>query len=892
MSTFPRRAENGERNLASRVLIGFFKVFGTILMIGLVTGVMLACIFAIYVKNYINTDIGVNVDDFTLDQTSFIYTYDKTVGDYVATNEIYSSENRVWVSYEEVPSYVFDALIAIEDERFWSHNGVDWFRTAGAFVNMFLGMRDTFGGSTITQQVVKNLTGEKEVTVRRKLTEIFSALEFEREYSKEDILEIYINLVYFSQGCYGIESAANKYFGKSASELTLPEAASIVGITNLPTYYDPYINRDNNKYRQTVILNKMYELGMIETEEELNAALEAKLEFKRDAETTNDADSTTEYQSYFVDQIIRDVTADLAEALGVDSRVASRMLYSGGYQIYSTMDQDIQAIIDEVYTNEEYWPKLRNEDSLEDEPQSSIVVMDPYTGNIVGMYGSLGEKTGNLTLNRATQSKRSPGSSIKPISVYAAAIEAGLINPYSVYTDMPAMVLNGGAYPKNYDRVYRGQITIMEAVQRSSNTIPVQLVLKMTPEYCYNFAKYTMGLESLVDNVEVNGEIKGDDTLSAMALGGTTYGVTAVELAAAYSVFVNEGIYTEPRTYSKVLDSNGNVILDNTTEGIAVIKPTTAYYMNALLTNVITNGTGYNARLSNSVAAGKTGTTDDDYDRWFVGYTPYYSCAVWYGFDSNTTIVTQSGTSPAIPLWQAVMEKIHEDLEPRSFFTPTGVELVQASYCVDSGMAPTEACRADIRGSRVRTGTFVSSDVPVSACTMHQYVDIDSTTKQIATPYCPAENITRVSMLQLDRRFPIAGIVLNDEQYTIREFGVDYNVETETGFRVRYAANLATSAVNAFCQNHLEPLPEEPEDPDDIIPPDGEFPTEPDDPTVTESPPGADPTPSGSPEVTSSPNTPPPVESTPPPTEPSVSEPPVSEPSASPSPEFPTEPTE
>lgn len=839
MSRFSRRAENSERNLSVRVFGSIFKVLGTILMIGLVTGVMLACIFAIYVKNYLNTGLEVNVDDFTLDQTSFIYTYDKELGEYVATEELYSSENRIWVSYKDVPPHVFDALVSIEDERFWTHHGVDWFRTAGAFVNMFLGMRDTFGGSTITQQVIKNITGDNETTVRRKLTEIFRALEFDKTYSKEDTLELYINLVYFGQGCYGIESAANKYFGKTTSELTIAEAASIVGITNLPTYYDPYINRENNAKRKDLIIRKMYEQECI-TKEERDAALAQKLEYKRDA-VIESGTTTSSYNSYFTDQIIRDVTADLAEHLGVSSRVASRMLYSGGYQIYSTMDTEIQAIIDEVYTNEEYWPELKNADELEEQPQSSIVVMDPYTGNIVGMYGGLGEKTGNLTLNRAAMSKRQPGSSMKPIAVYAAAIDAGLVNPYTVYTDMPAMVLNDSAYPKNYDRVYRGQSTIMEAVQRSMNTIPVQLVLKMTPEYCFNFAKYSLGVDSLVEEIEINGEIKTDASISAMALGGVTFGVTAVDLCEAYSVFVNEGIHNDSRTYTKVVDSNGQVILDNTASGVAVIKPTTAFYMNEMLTNVITNGTGFYARLSNSVAGGKTGTTDDDYDRWFVGSTPYYTCAVWYGFDKNTTIVTKSGNSPAVPLWQAVMEKIHENLEPREFFKPSGVNILKASYCADSGLAPTEACRNDVRGSRVRTGTFVSSDVPTAPCNVHTYVNVDSTTGKQATPYCPVENIKRVSMLQLDRRFPQVfkqgveqKVELNDEPYTIREFGVDYTQPNSTGVRVSYPASLAKDAVNSFCPDHTEALPQ---DPNDIEIPGVEFPTEPVDPEDTDTPP-------------------------------------------------------
>lgn len=875
------------------VILGIYRVLGkalkwilgtlgTILTIGIVTGVMFALIFVMYCRNYLVDDMEpVDLDDFQLNESSFIYCYDKESEEWEVLQELYF-EKRTWVSYEELPSYVFDALVAIEDHRYWSHSGVDWYRTLGAAYTIFLGDGSTFGGSTITQQVVKNMTGNRDVTVRRKLGEIFQAIDVDTRYSKEDILEVYMNLVYFGQGCYGIEAAAQTYFGKPASELTLPEAASIVGITNLPTYYDPYQNRDNNKDRQEDILYRMWELEYID-EETYREAKETKLVFKRDVTSNSSSTNRAKIQSYFVDQVIEDVIADLMVEKGVSYRIAEQYLFTGGYQIYMTMDTDVQAIIDEVYTNPEYWPELRDADELEQPPQSAIVVLDPATGNVLGMYGGLGEKTTNRAKNRAAQMTKQPGSSIKPLAVYAPALDAGLIGPYDVYTDMPAMLDgNNNAYPKNYDRVYRGEMTIMEAVQRSNNTIPVRLVNTMGPEYCFEFAKYNMGLSTLVEGEYRGEQYFTDAAVASMALGGLTDGVTVVDMAAAYAVFPNAGVYNEPKTYLQVLDSSGEVVLEHESTGTAVIKESTAFYMNNLLTNVITNGTGVNAKLTNSIAAGKTGTTDDDYDRWFVGYTPHYSCAVWYGFDYNHTINPVSGTSPAVPLWQTVMDRLHENIEPTEFFTPATSDVVKVSYCRDSGKLASDACRADLRGSRVLTGTFLAEDMPTEVCSLHQYVDVCSESQHLAGEFCPAEGIVRAAMLNTERYFELPNIALQDEGYTLRDLSVDYTQPTDFGYRVIAAT---ASPANTLCNLHV--APEEPVDPNDD-PNAGEFPTEPVDPNDPNAP--VDPNaPSAEPSAptTAEPSVPP---STTPSTMPSDD--PIEDypEEVSPPPEFPTEP--
>ena len=814
LKTFPAAKGAGMRRSPSgrlpASLSWTLKILGTVFLIGITTAAMFACIFAIYVDRYINTDLDVNPEDFQVDLTSFIYYYDKSTGDYKVLDELHAAENRVWASYDEIPQYMLDAVVAIEDKRFYVHHGVDWYRTSGAFVNMFLGMRNNFGGSTLTQQLIKNLTEEDDVTVRRKITEIFRALDFERKYSKEDILEMYLNLVYFSQGCHGVQAAAQTYFGKDVKDLSLAEATCIIGITNLPTYYDPYINRENNKKRQENILKQMCEQHFI-TPEQRDTAIAEKIVFRRDTQTAEEKTEKNQYQSYFVDQIIEDVLNDMVEQKGISYKVATQLLYRGGYRIYATVDMDVQKAIDEVYSNEKYWPTLTNTNG--NKPQSAIVVSDPATGNILGMYGGLGEKTGNRSWNRATMTKRQPGSSIKPIAVYAPAIESGLITPYSVYTDMPVDVSDGkNPWPKNYDIKtigYRGQVTIMEAVQSSINTVAARLVTDMGPQRCFEFAKYKMGLSSLVEKKTIGSKEYSDIHVASMSLGGLTDGVTVREMAEAYSVFPNKGIYNKSRTYTKVEDSSGKVVLDNQQSSTPVIKEKTAYYMNVLLQNVVTNGTGINARLENMPAAGKTGTTDDDYDRWFAGYTPYYTCVVWYGFDVNQTIVTKSGSSPAVPLWKAVMAKINADLPKKDFFTPSGT-LVKASYCRDSGDAPTEACRNDIRGSRVATGTFFSEDVPSEPCSVHKYVNMDSISKQLATPYCPAASIVRLAMLDLDRRLAIPGVVVNDERYTIRQYSDPQALNPTESYRVAVRVPKGEVQYNAFCTLHTGEVTEPP----------------------------------------------------------------------------------
>ncbi len=583
------------------------RIIGTILLIGVVTGLLFVCIFAFYVKTCITPGLDLDLNDFTLNQSSTIY-YEDANGDWKELTTFYDSEDRIWVDGNEIPQHMKDALVAIEDKRFYKHNGVDWFRTAHAALNMFTG-GSVFGGSTITQQLIKNLTQQDDITVQRKLLEIFQALDLEKHYDKEEILEYYLNAVYFGEGCYGVQTAAQTYFGKDAKDLSVAEAAAIVGITNLPTYYDPFYSVENNKERQEDVLREMYKQGYLDKGEYEQAKAE-ELDFVRGE---NEPSRATPY-SYYEEVVISDVISDLAEAKGISREAARRLVYNAGYEIYACIDMDIQAKVDAIYTDLDALPKSRN--GTDSQLQSGIVIIDQHTGEIKALCGGTGEKTISFGLNRATKTTRPPGSSIKPIAVYGPAVEYGLISPSTLVLDADdehIKLSHTSWYPKNSPNTYDGIITILTALQKSKNTVSAQIMDKLTPAASYDFLTSRLGIVSLIEE---------DADYAALALGQPHYGITVREMAQARTM-----------TY--------------------------------MLQNAATYGTGYESRLSNMPVAGKTGTTTDNRDRWFCGYTPYYTCAVWTGYDTPE-YMSFSG-NPATQIWQMVMESIHDGLERKEF---------------------------------------------------------------------------------------------------------------------------------------------------------------------------------------------------------------------------------
>ena len=630
------------------------KIIVTVVLVLLTTMLLFVCIFAFYVKTSLVDELDISLDDFSLSESSTVY---DSEGNVLAT--LSGSENRIWVDYKDIPEDLEHALVAIEDKRFYDHKGVDWYRTVGAVFNMFLGMRDNFGGSTITQQLIKNLTGDNEVTVQRKLVEIFRALEFEKKYDKEEIIEWYLNAVYFGEGCNGIYTAAQTYFGKEPSELSLAECASIVGIVNLPTYYSPFYSVENNKTRQETVLREMYEQGYI-TYDEYTEAVNEELVFVR-SETEV---ATQEIYSYYVEAVIDDVIADLMEVRGVNYETAQTLIYSGGYQIYTCCDTRIQGIVDSVYEDIESFPRPYYTVTGQ-QLQSAIVIMDPYTGEIVAMSGGVGEKTGNLVLNRATDSQRPPGSSFKPLAVYAPAFDLGIITQNTLVNDAgpdEVQLEHTSWYPNNADYSYMGIITIRTALINSRNTVSAQILDKIGLEASYSFLRDNLGITSMVD---------ADYNYAPLALGQLTNGITVREMAQAYSAFVNDGMFTESITYTQVIDSNGNLVLDNQPETHQAMRPNTAYNIIDMLQDAATYGTGSEANFYTMPVAGKTGSSTDYWDRWFAGMTPYYVGVVWTGFDQPEHMYVSG--NPAAQVWNRIMRQVHDGLEWRNFTEPTSI---------------------------------------------------------------------------------------------------------------------------------------------------------------------------------------------------------------------------
>lgn len=603
--------------------------------------------------------------------SSIVYADDKD-GNSVEVEFLHNDGNREWVEMEKIPKIAKDAAIAIEDERFYSHNGVDYKRTAGAVFGWIsakvTGGEPEYGGSTITQQVIKNLTQEKEKTVSRKIMEMMRAVAFEKQFTKEEILSAYLNIIYFGNQCYGIESAAKMYYSKSAIDLTLPEAAMIVGITQAPSRFDPFKNPENALTKRNTVLKKMQELGKI-TKEEYDQAVATPL-----GVNDNRAPIESKIYNYFIDQVISDVIADLQEEKGYSHAFATSQVFGGGLKIYTTMDSNVQAAMEEVYENTANFPGASRG------IQSAMVVMDPTTGQVKGMIGGIGEKTESRGLNRATQSTRQPGSSTKPISVYGPALEMGKITASSMVADAPLKV--GSWSPKNSYSGFKGSMTVRKAIEISANIPAVRTLQLLGTEESYDFLVNKLGISSLTS--------KDKESLAALSLGGMSKGISPLEMTAAYATFANEGVYIEPHTYTKVVDKSGKVILEKKPVTRRAMSKGNAYIMSTMLKDVVNgaSGTGKAARLSKMPTYGKTGTSNGNNDKWFCGYTPYYVGAAWYGYDRRASV---GGTNISAQVWKKVMEKIHEGLPVKDFEKPDDV--ITVSVCTATGKLSSSGCR-------------------------------------------------------------------------------------------------------------------------------------------------------------------------------------------------------
>ena len=727
------------------------RVIGTILLVFVLTAAIFAGIFSAYINSSMRGRVEVYLDEFETKVSTELYYQEPSSGEWTMYHTLFlDSENRIWADLEQIPKDLQNAVVAIEDKRFYTHKGVDWHGTARAIFSTIFG-GSVQGGSTITQQLVKNVTGDNQNTVKRKVMEIYRAQEMEKRYEKDEILEAYLNEVYFGYSCYGVVTASLKYFNKDVSELSLAECASLIAITNNPSLYDPLQTDwglENNRTRQLLVLGAMLEQGKID-QAAYDAAKEENVVFSNgytilggrvDVDTDKKDDTDTDggdeqqpeeetktaasSQSYFTDAVIEDVAAALVEKYGltdstnpVTGKVTTafeqgvNMVYGKGYKIYTTQNPDYQKIAEEVCTdtsNLPYTSTYTNSygDKETEQLQVGMTIVDPYTGYVVAMVGGAGVKQYDRGWNWAT-SARQCGSAIKPISVYAPALDDGTINGASSIDDYPVMVLNGSVYPKNANGRYMGLTPLHTAIARSTNTCAVRVVQEYGTSRSYDFMTNKLGFTTLTS--------QDAQQVGNMGLGGLDRGVTTEEMAAAFAAFANEGIYTAPRTFVRVEDADGNVILENEAKSSVAMKDTTAALMNSLLQEVINGGTGYEGRISGMHVAGKTGTTNNDQDRYFVGYTPYYSCAVWVGYVHNQRIVASG--NPAASMWQKVMSRIHADLPDKDFFSCSGLTYVKV--CADSGLLATDSCAEDCRGSRVYSALVAADNAPSAYCNMH-----------------------------------------------------------------------------------------------------------------------------------------------------------------------------
>lgn len=768
---------------AFKIAIGAAATVG---LICLISGVVFVGALAGYLQNDILREAANwSYEDYDIEKTSYVHYVDNE-GNIQLLQQIYTTTDRQPASWEEIPKALVDATVAIEDKRFYEHQGVDWITTVKACANMFFGGDSQFGGSTITQQLVKNTTDEKSITVQRKVMEIFRAQLLEKEYDKDVIMKEYLNRIYLGKGCYGVKSAAAAYFGKELQSLTVAECASLISITNNPSLFNPYstsvymykgevrTGAERNRYRQMNVLNEMLNQGYLTDDEYINA-VNQPLVFKDGideqdrwavcdhcaysgtvssfthernlyfcprcgSQTSVSLNASQHIYSWFVDTVILDVACDMAAQDGfiwdnMDQAAKNyylEKLQKGGYHIYTTLDMDVQNQVDAIYTDLNNIPTTRSTQQL----QSGIVIIDNSTGDIVALSGGVGEKNDFFAYNKATQAKLQTGSSEKPLSVYAPAFEKGGFSPATVVKDMP-LTYDGGAFPKNDSRVYSYSKTIFNGIVSSVNTIAANTLNQIGTDYSYSFAKYNFGQNYLVDRyVSTSGMSMSDIAVAPLALGALTVGSTVREMSTAYATFANDGIYRTARTYTKVYNSDGEIVLDNKQESRRILSDKTVNYMNYCLYNAANNGTGTAAVFPGQNIAGKTGTTSSNRDRWFCGYTKYYTAAVWCGYNQPEQInLTGNYANPAARLWRMVMQPIHNGLPIVGLYN--GNAFRNVSICLDSGMLATAACSADARGlGRVSNTNCYPEDVPYGTCTKHIQMDYCVTGGGVATEFC------------------------------------------------------------------------------------------------------------------------------------------------------------
>lgn len=716
------------------------KIIKIIIILIIVLLIIGAGVFAGIFFGLFGDDFKITKDDLLINKNNSIVKDEE--GNIIAN--LSGDENRKIISMDEMPEYLPKAFIAIEDERFYKHQGVDIKRTAAATLTYVIHRgNSSFGGSTITQQLVKNLTNEKDDSgfsgITRKVKEMSKAYQVERLISKDQILELYLNLIFLGDTTYGVEVASQYYFSKSANDLTIAESAFLAGINHSPNLYKPfeeYNGKDNseelkkkmtdkiNKRTKTVLM-KMKELGYI-NEEQYNSAnsdVDQGLTFTKGTIMTG----STSY-SYHTAATINQVKKDLMSKNGWNEEFADFNLRNNGYVIYSTQKTSVQNSMEEEFRKDSYLRKGKNAEGEVEYSQAGMAVIDHSTGRVVGVVGGLGTSSNASGLNRATQSYRQTGSAMKPLSVVAPGLEAKILTAGTVYDDC-FTTFAGNYKPQNYNN-YKRAITIRDALETSQNIPQLKAMSEIGPLNSITFLR-KMGFSKLVTASENK---KDNDENLSLALGGITNGASPLEMAAAYATIANNGEYITPIFYTKVEDKSGKVVIEPTQEKRRVMSEQNAYILKSLLTEPIigSGGTAKYCKISGIDVAAKTGTTNESKDRWLCGFTPYYAAATWYGYDTPQTVkYSGSPSNPAGGLWSNVMKNIHKGLEGKKFEEPSGI--VRATICRDTGLLAGESC------TNRYTELFVKGTEPTETCKGKVTVKVCTETGLLATEYCPSE---------------------------------------------------------------------------------------------------------------------------------------------------------
>ncbi|BBF41334.1 multimodular transpeptidase-transglycosylase [Lachnospiraceae bacterium KM106-2] len=769
-------------------------------------------------------DTAPNIDSIDVVPTGYAtFIYDNEGK--VTQRLVGSSANRIYVKIDKIPDVVKNAFISIEDERFYEHNGIDIRGIMRAFFTGVSSGGFSQGASTLTQQLLKNqvFEGGNEASfitsMQRKIQEQYLAVQLEEKLTKDQILEYYLNTINLGANTLGVQAASQRYFNKKVEDLTLSEAAVIAGITQSPTSLNPITNPDNNAKRRTEVLKKMLDLNYI-TQHQYDEAISDNV-YDRINEVNNDSTKSYGYNSYFVDELIEQVSADLQEKLGYSSTQANNLIYTGGLKIHTTQDSALQETVDSVIDDPSYYPKdtvyelewrfsvlhsdgtethysesnlksyfltkdeknnipssqkftlyfknkdeakpyikeykkhvLKDGDKVEAEttnfklqPQVSFTLMDQHTGQVKALVGGRGDKNGNRTLNRASNTVRQPGSTFKVLSTYLPALDTAGMTLATVQDDSEYYYPGTSKKVGNWDgSKYKGLSTLRDAITNSMNVVTVKTLNEITPQLGFDYLK-KLGFTTLVDRrVNKNGSVDSDLNLS-LGLGGVTDGVTNLELTAAYSAIANGGVYTKPVFYTKIEDRDGNLLLENKAKSTQVMKESTAWLLTNAMEDVVKTGTGKMVRLSGTriPVAGKTGTTSKYIDLWFAGYTPYYTATIWGGYDYGET---QRNTTYHKLIWKAIMEKIHKNLPVKDFEKPSSI--VSAKICTKSGkLAVDGICNEAEGGSTVRTEYFAQGTEPTEKCDVHVKLKICKSSNKLATKYCPEDDVEeRVYLLK------------------------------------------------------------------------------------------------------------------------------------------------